>query len=407
MVTEPAQEGARCPYPGATLLRHPLRRASAVEQPALHAELRERQPVTPIEMADGVMAFLVTRYEDATIVLDSPQFSRKALSATDPAEMIALQPRPPSEDEGAAHTVPHELVSRALSAKSVQTLRPRIEQLADELLTAIGQAQPPVDLMTHLARPLPTTIICELLGMPATDQAWLAERAPSQLMWKPDSAAEQARVEMADHFTDLLAAKRTAGGEDILSMMVRAQAQDPSISTHKLVVLAMRLAVGGFHTLATSLGRGLPIILRDRAHYRALAENPGLVDSAVEEILRLASPTDTALPRLALADVELSGVLVPKGSVVLVALDAANHDRRFWGDAGKVDFGRDHVRRHLAFGWGSNYCVGSALARLELQVLFEQLPKRFPTLRLAVEERDIPWREGIIGNDPLELMVTW
>ncbi|TDD94254.1 cytochrome P450 [Actinomadura rubrisoli] len=397
--------GAGCPA-------HPLPRASAIEQPSLHARLREEMPVASITLPTGAPAFLVTRYADARTVLDSPAFSRAPLSATSSAEMINLQPDAPpplresADRQGAGHTIPHDLVTRFLSPRSVHAMRPAIERITRQRLDELAASPPPADLMALLARAVPAAVICELLGIPEKDRPWLLERAPAQLYWSPDEHARRAQAELAAYFKDLVEAKLQAGGQDMFAQALGRLGPAHTVPVEKLVVLAIRLAVAGFHSVGVTVGRALPVLLRDRRLYARLAVDPSILEKAVDEMLRYTSPSDTALPRLAVDDAELSGTPIPAGSIVLVALDSANHDPRFWREPEVVDLERPGIAQHLTFGWGSNHCIGAALARTELRVIFSGLAQRFPDLRLAIAEKDIRWREGILSNDPLELPVS-
>jgi cytochrome P450 len=256
-----------------------------------------------------------------------------------------------------------------------------------------------VDLVPLLTTALPMTVIGELAGIPPADRRWILERAPLVTVETPDEASAKASSEVFEYFRTALDARRTAPTDDLLSHLLAAK-----VPEHKLVQLALRCCLPGFHSVSVALSKGIPILLRQPEIYAETGRRDDLVAPVVEELLRLATPAATSLPRLTIGDVELAGVPIPKGSVVVGSLESANSDERRYPDPECIVPQRG-TAEHTTFGRGPNFCFGAALSRMELQVVVAGLARRFPRLRLAVAEDRLPFRTGVIAPDVLALPV--
>ncbi|MFJ8774608.1 cytochrome P450 [Streptomyces microflavus] len=393
--------------------RFPWPRAHALDPPQEVARWQGRGAVAAAVLPDGTHVHLVLRYDEARRALSDPRLSREALSRSGPGELVAGTARPPVPNgEGAAEATPYELVLGMLSPRGTERLRPGTRREVARLLDAMDEAGPPVDLIAHLARPLPATVTGELLGVPAGDRAWVQRLASSTVVFAPTAQSRGAVAELRSYFRDLLTGpvspERT--GRERPGMIGRLagarRGEGTPVPVEDLVTLLLRVAAAGGHSVQVSLGKGVPLLLRDRSLYAALAEpGPGR-DGLVEELLRRTAPAPSALPRLAVEDVQLGGETLERGSVVLISLESANLDPVRYPDPGHLRPERGD-KKHLSFGAGSNYCVGAALARMELTEALTGLSRRFPALYLAVPEDALRLREGGIAPDPLEVPVGW
>ncbi|MFD3970340.1 cytochrome P450 [Streptomyces cyaneofuscatus] len=394
----------------------PWEREHALDPPLELARWRERGAVAAAVLPDGTRVLLVLGYHEARQALSDPRLSREALSRSGPGELVAGSARLPATNGEAEeeHSTPYELVAGMVSPRGAERLRPTVRREVARLLDGMDEAGPPVDLIAHLARPLPAVVTGELLGIPVPDRAWVQQLASSTVVFAPTADSRGAVAQLRTYLGGLLdAAKRTSPGPaeqerpGMIRQLAGAQRGDGTpVPVEGLVTLLLRVAAAGGHSVQVSLGKGVPLVLRDRALYAALAEPGPVRDGLVEELLRRTAPAPAALPRLAVEDVRLGGETLPGGSVVLISLESANLDPARYPDPGHLRPERGD-KQHLSFGAGSNYCIGAGLARMELAEALAGLSRRFPALHLAVPEEALRLREGGIAPDPLEVPVGW
>lgn len=392
-----------------TSLSYPFPRSGLDAPLELYARLRAECPVAPIILRDGSDAFVVTRYSDARQVLQDPRFSRAALSKTVGAEMVRWTPTR-SVDIDSGHTPPYRLAAQeALSPRAVERLRSQTRDVAHRLLANMLRRGPPGDLIGGFARPLSLTVVGDLIGLPHRSREWVMDRVPIATAVIPTQASQEAIGELTSFLVDLLAQRRRVRCDDLISRLLNAQEDDPAaVTDSQLNRLVLLLCLGGLHTFAASIGIGVPILLRQPDHYSALADPSAETEKLVEEVLRLACPSPSSAPRLALADVQLGETLIRRGSVVLVCLESANLDEDRFPDPGRLNL-EQASRLHTTFGLGANMCVGAALARMELQEGLTALARLVPSLRLAVAESEIVYRHRaeLLAPDIAALEVTW
>lgn len=390
--------------------RFPFLRENPAEPPGLYARLRTSEPVKRVEMPNGAEAWLVTKYEDVRLVLNDRRFSRTALTEPDAPLIVPLQRvkagiinlDPPE------HTRLRRVVSPPFRPRSVEPLRAHVQEVTDGLLDRMEEEGAPADLVEKFATPLPIMIICQILGVPYEDRdqfrAWadtvlsLTSRTPEEIV--------SAREALLTYCADLVAAKRTEPTDDLLSAVIRQRDEAGSLSEDELVTLPMTLLLAGYETIANQLACGVLTLLRHPDRSRELREDASLIPAAVEELVRLISLGGAAPLRRTTEDVELSGTVIPAGSVVLVGLGSANRDEQQFENGDLPDFRRPE-NQHVGFGGGPHHCLGAHLARIELQVAIGSLVTRFPDLRLAVPEEELPWSEGQVMHSLLGLPVTW
>jgi len=375
----------------------------------LYRYLQEHEPLSLVRMPYGEAAWLVTRYDDVKTVLGDPRFSRAEATRHDQPRVtpdalpLGLLDMDPPE-----HTRLRRLVARAFTTGSVENLRPRAEQIADELIAAMIGTGPPADLVEMFARRMPMTVICELLGMPYDDQGVFAG-------WVNDAtsadASREKRAEglarQSDYIAGLIAQRRQQPTDDLLGRLVHARDDDDHLSEDELNFLSMQLLAAGFETTANQIADSAYLLLSSPQRYATLCERPALIPGAVEELLRFSPLVASAsIVRYATDDVELSGGTVKKGEAVLTFAPAANRDPAVFDDPETLDLTRP-AAAHLSFGNGVHLCIGARLARMELQVAFRALTTALPRLRLAADPEAVAWKPSVLVRGPAALPVSW
>jgi cytochrome P450 len=274
-------------------------------------------------------------------------------------------------------------------------MRPRIEEIAAGLADQLAAGPAEVDLLDAFAFPLPMTVICDLLGVP-DDERTTFRSWSNTLLSSDGTAAERtaAGAAMAQYLGALVAAKRARPAEDMLSAIVAASEDADRLSADETVSMAFLLLVAGHETTVNLIGNGVLALLCHPDRLAELRADPELTPRAVEELLRFDGPVNLATFRHTTEPVEIGGVLIPPGEVVLVALASADRDPGHFPAADELDLHRD--AGHLAFGYGLHHCLGAPLARLEGDVAFRTLLARFPDLALAVEPEQLRWRSSTL-----------
>jgi cytochrome P450 len=376
------------------------------------AALRESGPVQRIDGATGLPIWMVTRYDDVLAALSDPRLSNDPHHARALTEVLRgdFLSRSMIGTDPPEHTRLRRLVSKAFTARRVEGLRPRVQEITDTLLDRItprGSA----DLVAEFGLPLPITVIGELLGVPEADRDRFREWTDEMLDRPFDPGSDlalvtAARQRMHGYLGDLVAAKRARPADDLLTDLVEATDEGERLDAQELLAMTFLLLIAGYVTTVSLIGNGTLALLRAPEQLDRLRADPSLVPQAVEELLRFDGPVNPGLTRFALEDLEIGGVRIPRGDMVLLAIAAADRDpRRFPApdrlDVGGVDPG------HLAFGHGMHYCLGAPLARLEGQVAFTALLTRLPGLALAAREDELRWTGGGVLRGLRELPVSF
>lgn len=399
-------DSARCPY------SYPFERPSAMEIAPEYNTIQTDEAVAVVNMPSGDSAFLVTKYEDVKTVLGDRRFSRAATLAEGAPRLGPVPQNFPTllNMDPPDHSRVRKMISGTFTARRVSALVPHIEQHVDSFLTDMILAGPDADLIEAFAARLPVQVICELLGVPISDRpqfgAWSrAFLATTSKDYTPEQVKE-AQVALFTYLNQLIETKKSAPQGDILSELAVQNAKDPKISDLELVFLGVTLLVAGHETTVNMIGNGIFALLLEPAKLEQLRDQPELIDTAIEELLRLYGPGTEGLLRIATEDVELSGVLIPAGSAVLPSLVAANRDEEKFEDSQTCALDRDEAQ-HLSFSHGPHFCIGAALARAELRISFTEILRRLPGLALAVDPSEVPRPEGLLVNGVARLPVTW
>lgn len=303
------------------------------------------------------------------------------------------------------HTRMRQLVNNALTTGAVEKLRPRIEEITDELLDEMA-GQDEVDLLEAFAFPLPVTVICEMFGVPEADRADFTTWAKTLVSGPSIDVVTRSQGHMIKYLSELTAAKRARPTDDILSALVQDH-EGGRLDDSELVPMAFLLLVGGHETTSNTIGNGLLCLLRDRPWFDALLADPSMWPAAIEELLRFDGPAKHGTFRFTTTEVQLGGQTIPAGELVMVSLISANRDKERWPDADVMDLHRK-PGGHMTFGHGIHYCVGAPLARLETLIAFGKLLPRFPKMELAAEPDELVWRASTLvkGLDTLPIRLN-
>jgi hypothetical protein len=339
--------------------------------------------------------WVLTRYDDVVAVLRDPRFVKEPLAAVVAARLGAARPAVPLsmlERDPPNHTRLRSLVSKAFTPRVVEVLRPHVQQIVDGLLDRVEGARA-MDLIEDFAYPLPVIVICELLGVPVEDRdrfkAWGLDiaRGLDAILLPPDSEVIQrstaSRRALTDYFRELIAERRASPRADLLSGLIAAEEVGDRLSENELLATCILLLVAGHETTVNLVGNGTLALLRHPDQLRRLRENPGLIGSAVEELLRYDGPVQRTA-RVPSEAVTLGGRTLGEGDLVLPFMGAADRDPAQFTDPDDLDIARTD-NRHIAFGWGIHFCLGAPLARVEGQIAINTLVQRLPKLALATD----------------------
>jgi cytochrome P450 len=377
----------------------------------VYARLRADGPVRSIALPTGATGWLVTRYDDVRRALADPRLSKGGIVApvgyrppdVSPETLAGTQRHMLTTDPP-QHARLRRLVAAAFTMRRVEKLRPRIQEITNELLDAMA-GQDAVDLVSALAFPLPIRVIGQLLGVPAADQD--SFRAWSAILVAGIHARDDlpgAFDNMLGYIRDLIEIKRANPGDDLLSALLAASEDGDRLTDNELTSTVFLLLIAGHETTANLIANGTYLLLSQREQWELLRVRPDLLPRAVEELLRYESPVHCATHRVATNDVTLGGQLIPAGATVLISLLSANRDEQHIAGAGHLDVTRP-ATPHVAFGHGIHFCLGAPLARLEGQVAFGSLLVRYPRLRLAEPHTPPAWRPGALMHGLASLPV--
>ncbi|RDI19687.1 cytochrome P450 [Lentzea flaviverrucosa] len=306
--------------------------------------------------------------------------------------------------DGADHSRMRRLVSKAFTVRRIEELRPRAQQITDDLLDRLDN---PGDLVEGFSTPFPITIICELLGVPFEDREdfrrW-SNQALSTIGGHTPEEAMDGVAKLYAYFTELVAKRRARPMDDLISALVAARDNEDRLSEDELVRFGITLLVAGHETTANMLANSVVTLFEHPDAMKSLRESPDKLPNAIEELLRfIPLGSGAGFPRIATEDVQVGNALVKEGDTVLVVASSANRDEAMYANGAELDLERE-VGQHLQFGHGIHFCLGSQLARMELQVALGTLLRRMPGLRLA---EPVEFRKGSLVRGPLRLVVAW
>src|SRR5512133_5157 len=369
------------------------------------ARIRNEQPVLgvrrPLPNGGSLTMWLITKYADARELLSSRDTStslgRSDSAASRPGFLLSLDPPD--------HTRIRRMLTGQFSMRRLTAMRPYLEDIAAGFLDEMEAAGPPIDLMQAFALPLPSLVICELLGVPFEDQAEFQRRSDTMLdvSVTPAQQSQNTRA-MNAYMQSLVNRHREDPGDDILGMLIRDHANE--LTDEELLGIGNILLVAGHETTANTIGLGTLLLLQHPDQLALVRDDPEMITGAVEEMLRYLSIVHTGTPRIIVKDMIIGDQLLRAGDVAMVSLPSANRDADFMVDPDVFDVTRQ-PQAHLTFGHGIHQCLGQQLARLEMSVALPALLQRFPSLSLAAPVADLTFRSDGPVNGVRELPFRW
>lgn len=378
---------------------NPLDRSALADPYPLYSRLRAEDPVHWSRM---LQAWVLTRYQDVESSLSDPRLSANRQKARSLVARLAIRQQQMSvplrpgvtmlSNDPPEHTRLRRLVSKAFTPRMVQALRPRIQDIVDTLLDQAQEARR-FDFARDFAHPLPVIVIAEMLGIPASDRDMFRQWSDDAVAalagpFAPPQVMERNRrsvMAMADYFRETIRDRRKSPGADLISSLVAAEEQGQVLTEDEMLATCMLLLVAGNETTAKLLANGMLALLRHPDQLGRLREEPSLVPTAVEELLRYDSPAQMTA-RVATEELQIDGVRIKTGDLVIPVLGAANRDPAVFERPDQLDVSRD-PNPHMAFGDGIHFCLGAPLARAEAQIALSALLQRMPNLRLVGEPR--------------------
>ncbi|GAB3373596.1 cytochrome P450 [Amycolatopsis echigonensis] len=353
----------------------------------------------------GQRAWVLNRHEDLRAMLNDPRFSSNRFNPGFPILFKDGQQRRPKlrpsliAMDAPEHGPARRSVVGEFTVKRMKALQPRIQEIVDQHIDAMLAGDQPADLVSALSLPVPSLVICEQLGVPYSDHDFFQKHS-SQILNRESSVEERGHAveELQNYLSKLVSLKETAPADDLLSRQIAKKREEGAYDHDDLVSLAFLLLIAGHETTANMISLGTVALLENPDALAAIKEDPGKTLDAVEELLRYFTIAELATTRVALEDVDIAGVTIKAGEGVLGLSYAANFDPEVFPEPERLDITRGG-RHHVAFGFGAHQCLGQNLARMELQIVFDTLFRRIPTLRLAVPVEQLPFKHdsGVFG----------
>lgn len=380
-----------------------------------YAKLRQDEPVYKTMLPDKTPAYLVTRYDDVQALLKDDRFvkdRRKVANAPQVPRLLRPLFEPMLENmldtDPPQHTRLRALVHKAFTPRRVEEMRERVQTLAQELLDQ-AERRGSMDLIRDYALVIPTTVIAQMLGVPAEDghkfnkwsNAIVAATDLNDALFNIPSMLALTR-----YLRRQFKLRRADPRDDLISALVQVEQEGDQLSEDELTAMVILLLVAGHETTVNLIGSGTLALLENPDQQDLFMRQPNMMRTAIEELLRYYSPVEIASERYATEPLTIAGYSIPKDGLTLAVIGSANRDASQFTNADMLDITRD-PNKHLAFGQGIHYCVGAPLARLEGSIALGSLLERFPTLRLAVPRDNVRWRSGLIMRSLESLPVTW
>ena len=418
----PQSTPAAAPAETAPPTRFPLARGCPFDPPAEYAAMRAEQPVTRVRVPSGQDAWLVTRHEDVRRLLTDPRVSADRAhpnlpltEAVTPAsrQAIAAVGRSLIGLDPPEHGARRGLLITEFTVRRINALRPYVQQVVDGLIDELLAGPRPADLVAALCLPVPSMVLCELLGVPYDDREFFQHRATVQVRrGVAPEERQKAGAELRGYLDRLVAEKEADPGDDLLGRLIvrnretaLADGTEPPFDHGLLVGLAMLLMAAGHESTANMISLGVAGLLENPGQLAALTTDPATAPMAMEELLRYFAIVDS-MPRVAKADIDIGGVTIRAGDGLLIGFASANRDETVFPDPDTLDVRRG-ARHHVAFGYGVHQCIGQNLARAEMDIVLRTLFARVPGLKLAVPLHELPFKDdsSVYGLD--RLPVTW
>ncbi|MER5796567.1 cytochrome P450 [Streptomyces sp. NPDC001980] len=405
------------PTPQLDVPDFPMARTSGCpfDPPSQLRTLQKEKPLSRVRLWDGSTPWLVTRHDQLRTLLGDPRLSSDATLPGYPHRSAGSKAgeahrRTFITMDDPEHARIRRMVTAPFAIRRMEALRPAVQTIVDDLIDALLAGPRPADLVQAFALPVPSLVICALLGVPYEDHDFFQRN--TKVIVHHASAPEavvQALEDLTDYLDELLDTKRAhPGADDLLSRLLAERVDTGGMTQRDAARMGVLLLGAGHETTANMIALGTLALLEHPDQLAALraAEDPKPVAGAVEELLRYLTITHSGRRRVALADIEIDGATIRAGDGVILTGDAANRDPAAFPDPDRLDITRD-ARRHVAFGFGVHQCLGQPLARLELQVVYSTLYRRIPTLSLATDTDRLRFKHDGAVYGVYELPVTW
>ncbi|MEV7968135.1 cytochrome P450 [Sphaerisporangium sp. NPDC088356] len=387
----------------------PTSRANPVDPPDDLRRWREEGPIRPMLYADGHVGWLVTRYDTVRAVLADPRFSTRIELLHPPIgnrlRQAGFRKRPGFflREDPPEHTRFRKLLTGQFTVRRMKQLEPRIEKITSDRLDAMEMAGSPADLVEQFALPIPSLVICELLGVPYADHHRFQRDSAKLLNLASTPEQVQEAVDgLVEYLHDLVVSKRGEPDDALISGLVATG----ELNDEEITGVAVLLLVAGHETTANMLALGTYTLLNNPDQLAALRADPSLAESAVEELLRFLTIVHIGPVRTALQDTELEGHTIKAGESVTLSLGAANRDPERFDAPDRLDITRQ-ATGHVSFGHGIHQCLGQQLARIEMRIGYPALLRRFPDLRLAIPSEEVSMRSDMAIYGVHRLPVAW
>lgn len=394
----PMDRDSRCPF----------------DPPPQLAAIQAECPVSRVEIWSGAAPWLITRFDDVRSVLTDENVSADTDLPGYPHPTAGIARRrqgikPFMNTDDPEHAVHRRMLNPNFMVKKVEAMRPNIQRIADELIDDMLRGPKPTDFVQAFALPIPSLVICELLGVPYDDRAFF--HRISNVLVARESTPEQsveASAEIRAYLADLTQKKNESPADDVLSRLAVDRYRTGAMSRDDIATVGQLLLLAGHETTANMIALGTALLLEhpEQAAMIRDAEDDAVVVNAVEELLRYLTVTHSGRRRVATADLEVGGEVISAGDGIIAALDIANRDASAFPEPDRLDIHRQ-ARHHLAFGYGVHQCLGQPLARVELQVAYRTILTRIPTLRLDGDVRDLPYKSDMAIYGTHEMPVNW
>ncbi|ALG13750.1 cytochrome P450 [Kibdelosporangium phytohabitans] len=382
----------------------PQQRTTPLDPPP---DLADRGPLSQITFADGTVGWLVTTHQLTRAVLADPRFSSRGELRKSPVrDNLTNEPTKPGmfiAQDAPDHTRYRRLLTGQFTVRRMNQLIPRVQEITNDHVDSMRRHGAPADLVPQFALPIPSLVICELLGVPYADRAGFQHDSSRLLSLTASQQEVRAAAESIENYMlDLIRMKRARPDDALMSGLVA----EGSLTDEEMSNIGLLLLIAGHETTANMLALGTYTLLTNPDQLQLLREDPGLVTNAVEELLRYLTIVHFGAARTAIEDVELDGHLIKAGDPVAISLPAANRDPMRFIDANRLELNGTPTG-HVAFGHGIHQCLGQQLARIEMRIGFTTLLREFPALRLAIAPQEVPMRDDMAIYGVHSLPVAW
>lgn len=368
--------------------------------------LRTTGPIHRVRTPVGDEAWLVTGYAQVRELMDEDRLGRSHRTPeTAPRSRASALFGGPIGDfdaEPAGHKRMRSLLQPHFSPRRMRALEPKVEALTKSLLDQLADDGPPADLYAKLAGPLPALVICELLGVPYDDRDTFRVWVDSAAFDTDPVQSGQGMVALVDYGVSLVAQKRHHPGDDVISHLCEVD----DLADVEIAVLAVSLLFAGYETTVIQIWLQTVQLLSGSRKWQTLLDDPSLIPKATEELIRASMIGGVGIPRYARDAIDIAGVTIAEGDLVLLDPGSANNDPAFFTDPDVVDFNRTGPKP-LSFGYGGRYCLGAPLARMELNSVFSQMIPRFPDMRLTADAATLRINTDALGSGLVALPVSW